>query len=165
MRPTLPGSIALSTRLGREIPNAQILDVPPGHAERAKAQMRHHYAAISFERRPASGVYNCHGLTFANRRTGIHDDQAIADILNDDGYLEVPIGDVMPGDLALYCRGAEIEHSAVVLRVVRGVPEGTSLRRVDVLSKCGSAGEYVHVANEGPYRDCDIRYWSDRNAG
>ncbi len=159
-RTALPGSIPLYTRLGREIPNAQDPDPGPNQVERFRTQMRRRYPKAQ-ERRPPTGQYNCHGMTFANRRTGIHRPEYVAKILEDDGYKPIILGQVEPGDLVLYSDGGEIEHTGVVLEVVEGFPEGSGIRAPRIISKWGPTGEYIHLATEGPYKG-HIEYRTDR---
>src|SRR5262245_35364311 len=41
-------------------------------------------------------TFNCHGLTFASRRTWIDKSGEVQKILDDDGYVEVPLAKVKP---------------------------------------------------------------------
>jgi hypothetical protein len=50
-------------------------------------------------RKPGLLRYNCHGLTFANRRSWISELSEIPKILHDDGYTQVRDEDVLPGDI------------------------------------------------------------------
>jgi len=157
----LPGWIPLSTRLGLDIPNEQVLDVDPSQEARLRNALQKKFKQVAIERRPPSGVYNCHGLTFANRRTAIHDASYVPRILNDDGYQKIKLSDVLPGDLVVYYEANEPTHSGVVLRVIEGKPEGV-IRSPEIMSKWGAAGEYVHRFNEGPYSDSAPTFWTDR---
>lgn len=47
-------------------------------------------------------TYNCHGLTFASRRTQISQPSEVAKILADDDYTEISLKNVMVGDIAIY---------------------------------------------------------------
>lgn len=157
----LPGSIPLYTRKGREISNVQDSDPAPTQVERVQSRSRRDYPR-AIERRPPSGQYNCHGLTFANRRTCIRDPKDVAKVLEDDGFRGVRLSEVEPGDLVIYLDGSDISHSGIILEVVPGYPEGSMLRGLKVLSKWGSAGEYIHMATEGPYARETITYRTDR---
>jgi hypothetical protein len=98
----------------------------------------------AYFRLDVSAAYNCHGLTFASRRTCIHDPQEVRRILNDDGYEKVLDKEVTLGDVILYVSRGDIEHSGVVIRT-------DNLTRW-VLSKWGVEGpEAVHLANYCPY--------------
>lgn len=155
----LPGSIPLATRLGNEIPNEQIPDAPPGVLERLRRDLHRKYPDL-IECRPPTGQYNCHGMTLASRRTGIHDPKVVRAILNDDGYKATNPAAVEPGDLAIYHDMDEITHTGVVLKVVRGEPDVPAFRTARVLSKWGYAGVYVHMAREGEYSTANVTYWT-----
>jgi len=157
----LPGSIPLYTRRRREIPNAQDQDLPRLARQRVVDGYRKKYPLVRL-RRPPCGQYNCHGLTFANRRTGIHDPDAVSTILADDGFREIRLSDVQCGDLVVYLDGGEISHTGVVLEVKEGVPADSMLRAVKIISKWGNAAEYVHMATDGPYSGHVVTYWTDR---
>lgn len=88
-----------------------------------------------------TGKYNCHGLTFASRRTAI-EGPAVEKILRDDEYTEVQIDKVLIGDIVVYRRGPDVLHSGIM---VRGFPE------LLVLSKWGSAHEVVHGVDDCEY--------------
>src|SRR2546430_14604689 len=66
--------------------------------------------------------YNCHGLTFASRRTCVLDENEISRILQEDGYEPVGREAVLPGDIAVYYsnNGSSIDHSGIVV----SAPEG-----------------------------------------
>jgi hypothetical protein len=83
-------------------------------------------------------------------------------ILADDGYRKISIPEVERGDLIVYDEGGVISHTGIVLDVVEGEPPGAGLRAFTVLSKWGLAGEYVHRADEGPYRADRLTFWTDR---
>lgn len=117
-------------------------------------------------RRLPTGIYNCHGMTFAARRTQIPDPEVVPAILEDDGYARVSPGSVREGDVAVYYDGREVAHTGVVLQVEadeRLLGHGRAAR---VMSKWGSAGEYVHYAHESPYAGVagmTVTYWTDRD--
>jgi len=157
----LPGSIPLATRMGREIPNEQVPEGPPEVVERGRKILRNKYPLV-IERRPPTGQYNCHGLTFANRRTGIQEPWTFEVILKDDGYHRIRLVDMEPGDVVVYDDMGEVTHTGIVLSIVRGEPDVPAFRRARVLSKWGQAGEYVHLDTEGAYAQHTISYWTDR---
>lgn len=64
-----------------------------------------------------SRKYNCHGLSFASRRTWIFESQEIAKIIKDDEYEEVQYNDIKPGDTAVYYVDGDAEHSGIVVSV------------------------------------------------
>ena len=112
----LPRSIALATRTGREVPNVQDPDLPPHQVARCLESCKRRFPRAELRRLP-TGCYNCHGLTFASRRTQILDPGAIVDIIGDDGYRRIRLGAVMQGDLAVYYDGREITHTGVIVGV------------------------------------------------
>jgi hypothetical protein len=158
-RTLLPGSIALCTRLGREIVNAQDLDQPPSIVQRLNSGFRTKYGLARLRRSP-TGQYNCHGLTFANRRTGIHSPEEVKKVLHDDGYRQIGWAHVEVGDLATYYDAGEIAHTGIVVRVERS---GDLIRgqAVWIMSKWGQAGEYIHPAKHGPYAEHELTFWRE----
>ena len=159
----LPGTIPLATRQGREIPNSQVPDIPPAKASQVTEQLRiNHFGAEL--RRPPSGQYNCFGLTFANRRTGISGSDThsiVVTILEDDGYRRISLAQAIPGDLVIYFNGKEIWHAGLIVEVELNefFPDGRLAR---VISKWGGAGEYIHPTTVGPDADKEVTYWTDR---
>ncbi len=159
----LPGTIPLATRQGREIPNSQVPDIPPARAAKVTEKFRiAHSGAIL--RRPPSGQYNCFGLTFADRRTGISGSDThsiVASILEDDGYRRISLAQAISGDLVIYFKGKEFWHAGLIVEV-----ESNELmpgrRLATVISKWGDAGEYTHPTTVGPYADEEVTYWTDR---
>lgn len=83
-------------------------------------------------------TYNCHGLTFASRRTRIWDPAEVQKILNEDGYKRVEVyADISAGDIAIYrapvVSGGSIDHSGIVVQ--RDRPNGGVPTEPWVLSK------------------------------
>lgn len=159
----LPGTIPLATRQGREIPNSQVPDIPPAKASQVTEKFRNTYFGAVL-RRPPSGQYNCFGLTFANRRTGIGGlatDSIIDSILRDDGYRRISVAEAESGDLVIYFKGKEFWHAGLIVEV-----ESNELmpgrRLATVISKWGEAGEYTHPTTVGPYANEEVTYWTDR---
>jgi hypothetical protein len=100
-----------------------------------------------------SRAYNCHGLTFGARRTGINSPSEINKILSDDGYRRLEFSEVVhPGDIAIYIKEAEISHSGMVVWV-------TERQLPWILSKWGIYHEVVHTPQDCPYRDCSVTYY------
>ena len=99
-------------------------------------------------------IYNCHGLTFASRRTWITDNESLHHIINDDGYKKIDLEQVLPGDIILYfSEDGDIMHSAIVI----SKPDN-HLKIPQVLSKWGKYKEIIHVANNCPY-DFNVEYY------
>lgn len=92
-------------------------------------------------------MYNCHGLTFASRRTGIDKPEALRAILQDD-YLPVKKAELQEGDIVVYLDNSDslnfednITHTAMV---VYANHQAENLSEIRVLSKLGIYIEVVH---------------------
>lgn len=97
-------------------------------------------------------LYNCHGLTFASRRTKIISWNELKKILADDCYEELKLSAVKPGDIVLYfSETGDATHSGVI---VEYDPPNTVVPLV--CSKWGNAGEFIHSL-----RDCPDVYGPD----
>lgn len=97
--------------------------------------------------------YNCHGLTFASRRTAIESSAEVAKILMHDGYERVDGDKIMPGDVVIWraaaSEGGEIIHSGIVVQVPP--QNNTLIQNPQVVSKWGYAHECVHPVLDTPY--------------
>ena len=60
----------MQTRVGRDVDNMQSLELPYAFVEMYPGHERIGQPGVRAYRGP-TGVYNCHGLTFASRRTQI----------------------------------------------------------------------------------------------
>jgi hypothetical protein len=150
----LRGSIDLSTRKGTKIENAfDRRDATDGERQQVLALRRQYLAARARPVGP-SHIYNCHGLTFASRRTNIWNPAQVQVIIDEDDYREVPAADVMPGDIVIYFNAqlGDIEHSGVV---VERHPPLTLL----VLSKWGMAHEAIHALGDCPYNATGSKFF------
>lgn len=94
--------------------------------------------------------YNCHGLTFAARRTWIWKPTEISKILHDDEYSSIEPENVLPGDIVIYVQNGDVEHSGIVV---------SSGAIPTILSKWGPAHEVVHKVNDCPYDSMQISYY------
>lgn len=104
-------------------------------------------------------IYNCHGLTFASRRTWIYQSQELEKILRDDKYIEIKVEkDVLPGDVITYADETGITHSGIVIQVDLPKTDG-DLVSIMVLSKWGRHKEVIHNANYSPYSTGIKKYW------
>jgi hypothetical protein len=94
--------------------------------------------------------YNCHGLTFASRRTKIINPAEVQKIIADDLYTEVPLDKVKPGDVVIYYsdRG-DANHSGFVVSGISS-KEGEHLFVPMICSKWGSGGEFIHALTDCP---------------
>jgi hypothetical protein len=161
-------SLDLDTRQGNHIENWRDMEISDVRRRNAEGQawdlMRQlgYGHADTTQRRPPTATYNCHGMTFASRRTTVPEDGDIALILKDDGYREIKrLVDVLPGDIALYYNRQKLVHSGMVATVSRFGETAT----ITVLSKWGSAGEYWHAAEECPYARTRIQYLREARDG
>ena len=100
----------------------------------------------------ACPVYNCHGLTFASRRTQVG--PPVTPILEDDGFEQVDERNVQVGDIVIYssARG-EVVHSGFVVGTesVEIVHGGKPTIIPRIWSKWGKGHEWVHPVGECPY--------------
>jgi hypothetical protein len=146
-----PKGIALETRAGHPIENHQDPQLS-AFVQRAMRDFRSNYPMIRDIRNEPSGYYNCHGLTFASRRTNIEEPKEVWKILSEDGYKEIypsnkflPLADAEPGDVLVYFKDSVIDHTAIV------VQKGEApLYMPRVLAKVSSGPEVVCAANACP---------------
>ena len=121
---------------------------------------RNYFRSIELEYRNAirrtnpSGLYNCHGMTFANRRCFIEDPKNISVILNDDEYQKIDQKDVLPGDIIIYFAEGDAQHSGIVVDKPK-----EPLYIPMVVSKWASHAEFIHYANYCPYDCSNIKYF------
>ena len=94
----------------------------------------------------ASVEYNCHGLTFASRRTWVFRSVDITTILTEDEYTEIEdMYDVLPGDIVIYfSANGDPNHSGIV------VGSGPPLIVPHVCSKWANCGEFLHSLHDCP---------------
>jgi len=146
----LSSQLDLHTRCENQVENE--IDRRPVRAgdEQACEDCRRAYPNARHRPTPPSRKYNCHGLTFAARRTWIWKPSEITKILNDDEYEPVNLCDIMPGDIAVYTRNGDVEHSGVVI-------EGGYVPMI--LSKWGPAHEVLHRVNDCPYDAMQVSYY------
>ncbi len=140
----LRGSIRTETRLGKNIENHfDRSPLGPGKVAQCQGWKLKHPGALH-ARGGASSSYNCHGLTFASRRTGIENPRVVEEIVQHDDYVRVPRNEVLPGDIVIYVDDqGDISHSGIVVEVMQ--------LAVKVLSKWGECHEVIHNMNDCPY--------------
>ena len=97
--------------------------------------------------------FNCHGLTFGARRTWIDGSIQIRKILEDDDYVQIPLQQVLPGDIAIYTKDGQIEHSGIV------VEQWERLKQPKILSKWANLHEVIHNPLDCPYKDMEVTYF------
>jgi hypothetical protein len=145
------GPLALDTRLRRHIENELNLEPPFAGLELQARDLVRKYPHAQSRPVGPTIAYDCHGLTFASRRTRIWRATEIQKILHDDGYVQVARADVLAGDIAVYFKDGDAEHSGIVVEKGSLIPK--------LLSKWGDCQEFVHFANDCPYATGDIRYY------
>ncbi len=96
------------------------------------------------QRTEMSALYNCHGLTFASRRTRITEHRSIERILTDDNWDQIGLKEILPGDVVIYySEEGDRNHSGIILECNElGIPT--------ICSKWGNAGEYIHLLTDHP---------------
>jgi hypothetical protein len=147
-------TIVLRTRLDNAIDNLQ----PWSYAAIEWGQLEeepNRFERLGAERTSAAcPVYNCHGLTFGNRRTQVDGSAGtISMILADDGFLEVPVAEARLGDIVIYYDGTGgVQHSGIVIgKGALSVPK--------VWSKWGKGYEMVHALGLCPYDSSFARFY------
>lgn len=155
-----PSRIELQTSRRKDVENSQGQRVSVTE-RREQERLQNKYDRATF-RTDFHPEYNCHGLTFASKRTGIHNTDEIRKIIDDDTYEMVDREDCLPGDVVLYFGDdGDIEHSGVVLTVSE-----ERLVMPCVLSKWGNGGEVVHRLPDSPYEPGNVRFyrrvWADK---
>jgi hypothetical protein len=133
--------LALHSRREEQIENETDRNLPYEGMTKYCESLKHQYDRCRHRPVGPTGKYNCHGLTFASRRTAI-EGAVIEKILHEDEYSEVQLENAMTGDIVIYRRGADVLHSGIV---VRGFPD------LLILSKWGSAHEAIHAVDDCPY--------------
>jgi hypothetical protein len=145
-------TIALDTRRGNAIENRCGRAVPSAGMELECEGWRKKHPLAQHRATNPSSMYNCHGLTFASRRTNITSQATLRTILSEDDYEEVPRSKVSPGDIVIYIgREGEIEHSGMVV-----AKEDFGAR---VLSKWGGCHEVVHMIGDCPFDATRAKYY------
>lgn len=153
----LPGemkrtSIIVQTRRGNTVDNLQMWSLTPFYLSQVRDWERRFPPPTANHGPVASPVYNCHGLTFASRRTAISDPADIARILGEDDYDEVAdLAQVRPGDIAVYYSESDAEHSGIVIENDGKIPK--------VLSKWGLGKEVIHWLHQCPYDHSSVKYY------
>jgi hypothetical protein len=138
----------LDTRKHRHINNGQDLSVIPRNYLTDNVKYMKNYPKATFRTEP-SGLYNCHGLTFAAKRTRIPDNSEVIKILEDDNYTEITDKTlVFPGDVIIYIDSdGERFHSGIVI----WTDNLGGLQEIKVLSKWGYGSEACHQYTDCPY--------------
>jgi hypothetical protein len=150
--PEAPQKLALQTRKGGTIENLMNPAELYAGVDLQVAALRATYPNASHRPVGPSARYNCHGLTFASRRTAIGDSGQVQRILNDDAYRKLDLGEnPSPGDIAVYREGGDIIHSGVIVGSRDGIPM--------VLGKWGDCQEVIHAVSYCPYNTAAVSYY------
>ncbi len=157
-------SIPLVTRTGNSISNSQGGKVAHGRIQAFRDMCQR----CNWDFRcDSEGIYNCAGLVWAARRTGISQTQDWLRILKDDGYRRLSTRDrLFADDLVLY-RDVDDNtylHVARIVRLISGVSSSSPPIPI-VLSKWGhDLGERFHKAFDYGMTEytVDVEFWTDR---
>lgn len=154
-----PRSLALESCRAGKIENERLYEISAFEANLIR-EFDKDYGATVERRSNPTPIYNCHGLTFGSRRTGIFESKTISQILSEDGYVQVPQAEVMEGDIIIYFdqESGDFEHSGIV--VLR--PKVENLHVPLVCSKWGKYAEVIHLGNNCPYNFGTVRYYRGR---
>ncbi len=145
--------LALETRRRSTVDNMMDREKTPDGCQLAIEACKSRFNGAMHRPVGPSGIYNCHGLTFGSRRTAVSDDPSeILKIIKEDDYVEIGYREVLAGDIALYFKLGDVEHSGVVV-------EKTETGRPRILSKWGKLHEAVHLVEECPYDPSDVKYF------
>jgi hypothetical protein len=154
--PTLPidapQKLALQTRKGGTVENS--MNPAPAYAgvELRIAHLKRTYSRALHRPVGPSARYNCHGLTFAARRTGIDKSAYVQRILTEDGYSRLPMSTApVPGDVVIYREDGDIIHSGIVVEIKDAVTW--------VLGKWGECHEVVHPVLDCPYKNAAVEFY------
>lgn len=149
--------IKLETSKGNAIDNYQIFELSQFEKNQFSDYSTKNYPTMQIRNSP-SPIYNCHGMSFASRRTNIDKSTEIRKILADDGYEKIEQKQTLPGDLVLYVtpENSDIAHSGTLTSCEH--PEN-SLSIIKVISKWGKFKEIIHNLNDCPYKNCRIEFY------
>jgi len=155
-------SLALQNRNKVDIENfLNRNQATPGNQKEVDDWIRKYPKSIPRTKAPCI-KYNCHGLTFASRRTAIESSRDVQKILDADGYHRIDSKDIMAGDIVIFRAsaesGGEIEHSGIVVDVSRRYPE-LIVSIPKIVSKWGYGHEAIHAVNDGPYSQASVEYY------
>ncbi len=148
--------LSLDSCKGEPLDNERLSEISPFEVN----QFRQFDTAYGFgtERRcDPNPSYNCHGMTFAARRTGIFESNTIWQILSEDQYINITEReDVKAGDVILYFDDSgDFEHSGIVI----SPPRSDNLYVPVVCSKWGKYAELLHRGNNCPYNFGNVKYY------
>lgn len=136
-------SLALQTRCANDILNEYNPEIPDAGCLTQLEILKKKYPRCVPRTHVPTFAYNCHGLTFASRRTQIWSSADIAHIIQEDGYRKIEDKDILAGDVIVYQSQdtGEIEHSGIVIEKAK------SLSGPLILSKWGVCHEVTPLLN------------------
>lgn len=150
-----PKSIIVQTRKGSDIKNEQVETAFSFGGLMELEDLKRDFPNARIRGQKGS-LYNCHGLTFASKRTGIYELADLEMILTEDDYREVVFNQTLPGDIVLYfSENGDIEHSGILV----DVNEGGDIRVPKIVSKWGDAYEVIHKFSDCPYNFLKVKYY------
>ncbi len=159
MNPTilqLRQRLALQTRMLRDVVNEINREPPPPGYKQAILDLIKKHPNTRPRSLDASFKYDCHGLTFAARRTNIGSDQ-VSWMRDEDDYEEVSQNNVLPGDIVIYkSPKGELHHSGIV------VSENKSIGGPWIVSKWGECHEVLHLLYDCPYTPSTVNFYRVR---
>ncbi|HEY0982375.1 hypothetical protein [Schlesneria sp.] len=150
--------ISLETRKGNSIDNGQAHELTYLDWF-AAGNLPSKYPNAKFVNQPCP-IYNCHGLTFASRRTQITPDKIqFTKILDEDDYARIDKQDARTGDIILYLESGDysIEHSGIVIAVTQ--MEMSTMNIPVIWSKWGKSHEVVHNYYDCPYDSTNVEFF------
>ena len=148
--------IKLETSKGNPIDNYQIFEISQFEKSQFGDFSVYNYPFAKYRTSP-SPIYNCHGMSFASRRTNIDKSTEIRKILLDDGYEKIDQKQTLEGDLVLYIspENGDIEHSATIIKAEHTV---NNISTIFVVSKWGKFKEVIHSLYDSPYKNCIFEF-------
>lgn len=156
-----PNELALMSCKRNQIKNERLLQLLEDDLQKGN-RLEEKYNLAKFKGEPTP-TYNCHGMTFACRRTGISDLNTLRQVWEEDNYVEIKeIAKVLPGDIVLYYKGGEIIHSGIVMHVEL---QNNILPNITILSKWGKHKEVIHNVNDSPYSVNSVKKYGRVNHG
>lgn len=136
-------AIRLETSKRRGIDNHQDTEISEKDLRWFRQLSQLHPNAIP--RTKPSPLFNCHGLTFASRRTKVLDLPNILRALEDDEWRETQMKDVLPGDIVVYFDDeGDANHSGIVVQY------SPDILVPIICSKWGYGAEYIHKLSDVP---------------
>lgn len=146
------GILGLQSREGRDVENYFNSRLPIPGVQIASQNARQQYRSGRHRPTEPSARYNCHGLTFAARRTAIEKPEEVEQLIREDEYQRVPRSEVVAGDIILYYQAGVVEHSGIVT-------ETGALGQIWILSKWGEMHEVIHQPHDCMYDAEDLRFF------